>query len=104
MTPANRIREAAAQIVADLINQASDLKKKLEKVEAEKAEIELELSAKNHGPKRFNSFEPLIGRDLQCPECWIRREVRAVLTPISSNTSDDWYRCKTCRNEFCVPQ
>lgn len=92
---AREVAEAAAQ-------QTERLKKEIEAAEKRKAEIEAEFELAKLAVDRLDGFEPEIGGDPQCPDCWVSRGVRSRMIPIPSETGTDWFRCRTCGQEIAI--
>jgi hypothetical protein len=91
---ANEATEAAQHNVASLQREILDLKQRM----AEKnAALDLAKSAVN----RLDSFQPEIGGNLQCPDCWIVRSVHSDLRPIDSKGAD-LFKCRTCYLDITV--
>jgi len=76
------------------------LERELREIKARAAKIEAELQAATIYHQRFFDFQPEIGRDLQCPQCWVRDGIRSRLVPGTGTDRDDIYRCAACRFQF----
>jgi hypothetical protein len=101
MSIPGEIKQIATRFAVALHSRTSQLQADLAEVEARKAAIETELKAAGFSEDRLMRFEPQIGRDYQCPRCWIDHEKRSVLSPIGGGTSrEDFWRCRTCGFEM----
>lgn len=67
-----------------LMDEAGVIAKGLEVLPAhdannQKLEIEAQLDAAKLAQKRLLNFRPSLGRNFQCPRCWVRDDVRSAL-------------------------
>ena len=85
MSIAGEIKQIATRFAVGLHQRATQLQTELAEVEARKAALQTELDAARLSQQRLMNFEPQIGRDFQCPRCWVQHEKRSVLSP-------DWGR------------
>jgi hypothetical protein len=46
---------------------------------------------------------PEIGRDLQCPHCWLQDETQSSLRPLSGTDTEELFECRKCHFELSVP-
>ena len=98
---ADQVKQMAARIALTLHGKTPQLKAELAKIEARKAAIEAELNTAGLTEHRLMHFEPQIGRDFQCPRCWIEHEKRSVLSGIGGGRDrEDFWRCRTCGFEM----
>lgn len=98
-TPINKRAQKAAD---DSRKECLRLHQKIKDLEKEKAEAEAALQLARSAIQRFDNFNPNIGGDLLCPDCWIYRDISSILIPIPSETDADLFRCKTCHMEISV--
>jgi hypothetical protein len=77
-----RLTELANQIAADAQARTSHIQAELLEIEKQKVAKQAELDFAHLSLKRALKFQPKIGRDYQCPRCWINSEVRSALTAI----------------------
>jgi hypothetical protein len=98
------LREAliaeAARVAERCQTRAPALERELREIKARKAKIEAELQAATLYRQRLSGFQPEIGRDLQCPQCWVRDGIRSRLVPGTGTDRDGIYRCTACRFQF----
>ena len=76
----------AEQISLKVQRRAQTIKARLDEIERQKAAIEAELYSTDSVLQRAVNFRPCIGRDFQCPRCWIRNEARSALHPFPAPT------------------
>lgn len=90
----------AARVAERCQARATALERELQEIKARKAKIEAELQAATIYHRRFFDFHPEIGRDLQCPQCWVCDGIRSRLVPGIGTDRDDIYTCDACRFQF----
>ena len=90
----------AARIAERCQAHVPALERELRETEVRKAKIEAELRAATLYHQRFFDFQPEIGRDLQCPQCWVRDGIRSRLVPGIGTDREDIYRCDACGFQF----
>jgi rubredoxin len=101
MSIPGEIKQQATRIAVALHSQSEQLKTALTEIEARKASIAAALKAASLSEDRLMRFEPQIGRDFQCPRCWIEHEKRSVLSAIGGGTNrEDFWRCSACGFEM----
>ena len=86
MSVTAQLLKIAHQFADQVHTRARSLEPELQKLDARKLEIEEELHAANLSQQRLASFVPEIGRDLQCPHCWLQDETQSSLRPLSAPT------------------
>ena len=94
-------RRFAAAIGRHAKERSMYLKHELEHITARKAEIEAHLHSTTVLQERLARFQPEIGGCLQCPRCWVDREMRSSLTRAPSTEKEDnfgssWNRVGDC--------
>src|SRR6516225_6558966 len=92
MSHADQLIEIATELAMDAKDNLADLQRKLSAIETAKVEIEARLHTAKHALERLSSFVSIRGNDLQCPRCWINKEVIASLRPASARASCCDYR------------
>jgi hypothetical protein len=80
--------------------RAQHLQEKVLEAEQLKARAEAALQLAQSAVGRLDYFEPVIHRELQCPDCWVARGVHSKLKPVPSDTKDDKFKCESCHQEF----
>jgi DNA repair exonuclease SbcCD ATPase subunit len=84
--------------------RASYLQREILNLEAQTAQKKAALHAASLAHERLANYEPILGRDFQCPICWIEHETRSALRPMYGGTRDlDLWRCGTCDTRFDIP-
>ena len=91
-----QLKQIAIDIANDHLERAKSLEPEFHRIKTRLAQIQAQLDAAKLHHKRLSHFELEIGGDLQCPGCWVLREAKTSLTPIPSETKDDYFRCPTC--------
>ena len=97
-----QLSDLAAEIADEMRQHHSALKAELLKLETRKQEIEADLQATELGRERLSRFQVKINDDYQCPNCWVRHEIKSTLTPVSSDPKDDFFRCGRCGCEALI--
>jgi hypothetical protein len=97
-----QLSDLATEVAEEMQQRRSVLNAELLKLETRKQEIEAELRETNLGRERLSHFQVNIGGEYQCPNCWVRHELRSPLTAIPSDTKDDFFRCDKCGCEALV--
>ena len=81
---------------AELEEEKVDLERRL-------TEINALLDEANLSAKRVYSFEPVTGGELQCPKCWIDKEVKSPMRPKAGESADDdVFTCRSCGNRLVI--
>jgi hypothetical protein len=90
----------AADATREAQARAEHLKREILDAERRKGETESALRFAQSAVDRVDRFDPEIGGDLQCPDCWINNGVRSKLVSIPSDSEIDWFRCETCHQKL----
>jgi hypothetical protein len=90
------IRKFAAEIGRRAKQRLVSLKHELAEVESRKAGIEAHLHSATLLQKRLARFRPEIEGKLQCPRCWVDREMQSSLTDVLRAETEDSLRCQRC--------
>lgn len=72
------------------------------KQEASWAARSIQASAPDKAPEaimRARTYQPKVGRDFQCPRCWVRNGQRSSLRCVPSGT--DEHDLLVCNNQAC---
>jgi len=92
-----QLKQLAADIAHVAQSRIDHLKKEIGEAEQLRAKAQAELDMAKAAASQVDTFEPEFGGDYQCPYCWVRRDIRSALKPVSSNeTNVDQFRCVTC--------
>jgi hypothetical protein len=96
-----------SQLAADAAHVAQSriehLRAEIKKAEETKAGAQAELDMAKSAASQVDSFQPEQGGNYQCPYCWVQRDVRSNLKPISSAESNvDRFRCENCDTEVAI--
>lgn len=101
MSIAGEIKQMATRFAVSLHGRTTQLQAELAEVEARKAKIQAQLDVARLSENRLMRFEPQVGRDFQCPRCWIENEKRSVLSPMKGGTRlEDFWQCSACGFEM----
>jgi transposase-like protein len=98
----SEIRRFAAEIGRHAKERSVYLKHELGEITARKTEIEAHLHSTTVLQERLARFQPEIGGCLQCPRCWVDREMRSSLTRAPSTEKEDSFKCHTCGFELSI--
>ncbi len=90
----------AAEAARAAQERGAELKIEILEAEQHKSEAEVALQLANAAIVRLDRFDPIIGDDHQCPNCWVTDGIRSKIVPIPSDTAVDWFRCVTCHTEI----
>jgi hypothetical protein len=102
MSVVQQLSDLAAEIAEEMQQRRSALESELLKLETRKREIDAELRVTELGRERLSHFQVNINGNYQCPNCWVRHEIQSTLTPVPSDTKDDFFRCARCGCEALV--
>jgi predicted RNA-binding Zn-ribbon protein involved in translation (DUF1610 family) len=104
MSVEEAISKAADQIAHTARTKLLHLEEQCHEAEDHLAHLKSERIKASAAPYRRASFQAKIGNDYQCPQCWIIEENRrSVLSPRSSETSDDIFVCRHCGYQIISP-
>jgi transcription elongation factor Elf1 len=67
------------------------------------AGIKAKVNADNYASDGVRDLSLRLVRDFQCPRCRIEDNMRSVLVPIPTASSDDILRCYFCGEDFAAP-
>jgi hypothetical protein len=96
MPDASEITKFAAEIGRHAKQRSVYLKHELADIKARTAEIETHLHSATLLQDRLARFRAEIDGRLQCPRCWVDREMRSSLTENFSTETEDGLRCHKC--------
>jgi hypothetical protein len=103
MSHADQLIEVATELALEAKEEASKLERLLTELENRKREMEAHLLTGKMALERLSTFVSVRGDDLQCPRCWINREVSATLKSVTAGGQDqDSFRCTICQSEFAL--
>lgn len=101
MSDANTIlKQMAIQIANDLEGANLHLQQEILDAELHIKKLKLQLESSRSAHQRSRDFSPMLGRDLQCPDCWVTRSIRSPLRPVPSEDRNDVFVCDMCNEEF----
>ena len=103
MSAKESIRNKVAGIAEQALRTANVKSKELAEIKDLMAKAQMELHAANLRLKHLQTFQPEIHGKLQCPNCWIEREIKSPLQTVASKTGDDSLGCSQCGFEIDVP-
>ena len=90
------LKQAALEIANNALERAKQLEPERAEIQMRLKTIEAMLDSASLCHERARNFVAQVGRDYQCPRCWIIHEAKTALTPIPSDTKDDRFRCDRC--------
>jgi hypothetical protein len=82
--------------------QIPQLNNDLIDIEAKMTEIRRELHTARLATKRASDYNPVFGRDLRCPGCWIYNETSNIMHPIPSDKGNGNWQCDSCKQIFTI--
>jgi hypothetical protein len=94
--PAIQLKQMALEIANNTLGRAKSLEPERLQIQMRLKEIEATLASASLCHERARNFVAQMGRDYQCPRCWILHEAKVSLTPVPSDTKDDRFRCDRC--------
>jgi hypothetical protein len=97
------ITKFAAEIGRNARQRSIYLKHELADITARKAEIEAHLRSTTVLQERLARFQPETTEGLQCPRCWVDREMRSSLAKASGTRVEDSFRCLKCGFDLLIP-
>ena len=101
MADANtELKQIAIQIANELQGRNLHLHKEIQDAELHVAELKLQSESSSAARQRSLDFSPSLRGELQCPECFVRRDIKVSLRPVPSPDSNDIFACKTCGEQF----
>jgi hypothetical protein len=96
MSHADQLIEVATELALEAKEEAPKLERMLTELESRKREMEDRLLTGKMALERLRTFVSERGDDLQCPRCWIKREVSATLKSVTVGE----FRCTICQSHF----
>lgn len=96
MNKVAQLRQEARNFAADVGTEAQQLKRRLQELNQEKAQIERKLELARTREERVHTYRPEIDGKEQCPRCWVRNERLVSLTNAPSTNAQDIYLCPSC--------
>jgi hypothetical protein len=105
MDAATALIEEAQRVASGADGRARDLQSELDDIEAKKLAVDAELKRAKGEVERLLNYQPCIGRDFQCPRCWVRDEIRSPLIPVTGTDPSqfDTLRCRACLADWLIP-
>lgn len=102
MSIVQNLSDLAQEIAEEVQGRRCVLEAELLRLEAGAGDIRTELRSMDLARDRLATFQVQIGGQYQCPNCWVRHEAQSALTPIPSETKDDYFRCEKCGCEALI--
>jgi hypothetical protein len=96
------LQQALTDLERELQSKKSAFARELGEIDARRTQLIAELDAIGRLPERRRSFVSRIGRDYQCPCCWIVKESESSIQPVASSTDDDHFECRACGYKLLV--
>jgi hypothetical protein len=104
MTIERELARIAQALATSLEGRQARLEQEIIDLQKETAKKQAALDAARIAPKRLTDFRVTLGRDFQCPYCWVehgvRSSLRAVGHPSGGNADIDYFRCNACERGF----
>ena len=93
---------AAERIGSHVHSHVRTLEGDLEELAHRKARLEAELHAATTSCERLAHFQARIGRNYQCPKCWVRDGMNHTVRAVPSHNEADVFRCDRCGGNWIV--
>jgi hypothetical protein len=90
----------AEHIAANMQVRTRTLEAELADIERRKAHLEAELQAAAGSRERLARFQSRIGRNYQCPRCWVPDATNYTVRAIPSPNENDLLRCDRCGGDW----
>ena len=84
--PLTQLKQLALEIANNTLERAKRLEPERAEIQTRLKIIEATIQSASLCHERARNFVAQVGRDYQCPRCWILRETKTALTPIPSDT------------------
>ena len=99
-----QLLDAAHRIKSDTQRRHVELEQKKARLQAEIAELQLQLDQHQAATLRLGQFTGLmLKRGNLCPACWIERTTEVMLKPMPSQASDrELFGCPSCKTVFPI--
>ena len=88
------VRNAANQIAETAQERVKEKRKELAVLNVRKTQLESDIESVDVWAARHATFNPEIEKNLQCPDCWIKRGTQSELKPIQGTDTDDIFKCR----------
>lgn len=95
-SPTIQLTQIALEIANNTLERAKRLEPERDKIQTRLKIIEATIQSASLCHERRRNFVAQVGRDFQCPRCWVLDEAKATLTPVPSDTKNDRFRCSRC--------
>jgi hypothetical protein len=94
---------AALELLNEYRGRCRGLEKQLKDLEFRRIQAQKELDMARLSAGRFDSFQPDINGQLQCPSCWLAARRNNHLNATDSPADADAFRCLVCNYVYTVP-
>jgi hypothetical protein len=103
MDVSTALLEVATELMAASQARLRQTHDEIEDLEAQLRQLKAQLDGQLDAGKRLNAYQPKVGTDYLCPNCWIKDDQRSTLMPIPFVRADeDILRCYTCGRDFGI--
>lgn len=92
----------AERITTNMQNRVRALEAEFADVERRDVYLEAELQAAQASRERSAKFTARIGRNYQCPSCWVRDGTNFAIRAVPSRNEDHLLRCDRCGRDWVV--
>jgi hypothetical protein len=97
------LMEVATELTAASQARLRQTHDEIEDLEAQLRQLKAQRDGQLDARKRLDAYQPKVGTDYLCPNCWIKDGQRSTLTPIPFERADeDIMRCPTCGRDFGI--
>ena len=97
------LRQRAREIADAIQRQIPTFEKHRDEHLAEVDEAQTKLDSARASLKRATSFPNQFEGDYCCPRCWVERDVRTKLRPLTDDDGNDVFECHRCYLRVAFP-
>lgn len=102
-SPESVIQQLAFGIDRAAQERAAILRKELRELEVRKEQLLAAIDHVDSAHERLKSFTAKVGKDYQCPRCWVGMDRHTTLKPAPGDHHGDRFRCPVCDLPVLVP-
>jgi hypothetical protein len=97
------LMDVATELAAASRARQRQTNDEIEDLEAQLRQLTEQRDGQIDARKRLDAYQPKVGTDYLCPNCWVKDGRRSPLTPIPFERADeDIMRCHTCGRDFGI--
>ena len=73
-----------------------------EQLEIQRRAEQIELKFQSADVERLDDYQPKLGFQYQCPECFIKNETQSTFGCVPGTNTHDVFKCPTCSVEISI--